>query len=569
MHSNLKKLSLVLCCLASGALFAQSQYEVVVKSAFSPVIQDAQKKINFPAVINDTVQSRQKVEYDLLVRPLQPVFKPETIVAPKVGKDQIERLYRHYLKAGVGYLQPLVEYDFSTLRSKTQSFGIHLLSHSSFDQVKYSGPSSFSNNTLGLYSQQFAKNFNFSEQLNYDFDQYHCYGYDADSLKQLYNWEQEAKDIARSYHHVNASVTAYTNYIKTLKLKQMYTGSYDFLFDNYHSYEHNANLGANFDKRIMSSRLDYFSVGGTVKAGYSHNYWDSTQRKEDIWQLNFNPYANFVEENWNMRLGLSFATGWINGTVKYALFPDVTLFWDVVPNILSVYTGAVGEMERLTYYEVVRDNPFLAPSLEQDFDNKYKFYLGTKTNLSHDLSFGALVSVTNYSAMPFFMPDTTSVAVNDSTSVSLKNTFLLMQSHVLSTDMHLDLSYRYRDALKCNLKFDYFSYSTPDTVTVYYKPHYQFAIEVYYSLKQKINLGAQWVFKADAYYPEFTSTGIEKRVIGNWFDWSINAEYVWSKRLRFFMDLNNLIGRSNQMYDFYYTERFNCLLGVKYIFGGE
>ena len=144
MYSNLKKVTVILCCLATNALFAQSQYDVVVKSAFSPVIQDAQKKINFPAKITDTIQNSQKVEYDVLVRPLQPDFKPESITAPKVGKDQIDRLYHHYLKAGVGYLQPLLEYDFASLRSKREAYGVHLLTHSSFDQVKYSGPSSFS-----------------------------------------------------------------------------------------------------------------------------------------------------------------------------------------------------------------------------------------------------------------------------------------------------------------------------------------------------------------------------------------------------------------------------------------
>ena len=233
MLSNLKKMTVAVCCIAASTLYAQSQYEVVVRSAFSPVIQDAQQKMNFPAKINDTVQARQEVEYDLLIRPLQPVFKPETITAPKVGKDRIERLYRHYLKTGFGYLQPLLEYDFSTLRSKTQAYGIHLFSHSSFDQVKYSAPSSFSNNSLGWFGKQFGSHFIFNEQLNYDFDLYHCYGYPADSLEKLYQWHQQAKDIARYYQHANAAFTAYTNYGKSLKLKQLYAGSYDFLYDNF------------------------------------------------------------------------------------------------------------------------------------------------------------------------------------------------------------------------------------------------------------------------------------------------------------------------------------------------
>ncbi|MBO4403505.1 MAG: hypothetical protein J5792_07530 [Bacteroidales bacterium] len=569
MDNKLKKTVFVLCCMASSLLYAQSQYEVVVKSAFSPVIQDAQKKINFPAKITDTVQSRQTVDYDVRVRPLQPHFTPEPIVAPKVGKDQIDRLYHHYLKAGVGYLQPFLEYDFSTLRSKSRAFGLHLLSHSSFDQVRYSGPSSFTNNHLNFYGQQFAQNFIFEEQLGYGFDLYHCYGYPADSLEAAYNWTQTAQQIARYYHQASAGMKAYTRYGKSLKLNQMYTGNYDFLYDNYHSFEHRARASALLDKRLMTSRIDYFKLGGQLNAEYLHDKWDTSGVLEDIWQFGINPHAQITEGLWQIRMGLQFSTALQNGDFHWGLFPDVRISYDIVPNVLSFYTGAVGEIRYLSYAELSRENPFLAPQLEQDFDHIYHFYVATKTNLSHALSFGARVSVTNYSAMPYFLPDTTPVKMNDTLSLALKNTFLINQARVLSTDIHIDLSYRYKEVLQCALNFDYNSYSTADTVTIYYKPHYIFSLDMNYSLKRKISVGTQFVLKADAYYPEFVAGGVDKEPLATWFDWSVKMEYKWSRRLRFFADLNNLIGRSNQMYDFYYSERFNCLFGVKYIFGGE
>ena len=169
--------------------------------------------------------------------------------------------------------------------------------------------------------------------------------------------------------------------------------------------------------------------------------------------------------------------------------------------------------------------------------------------------------------MPYFVPDTTPIPLNDTLSLALRNTFLLTQAHVLSTDVHLDLSYRYKEALQCVLNFDYFSYTAADTITIYYKPHYVFSLDLDYSLKQKINVGMRWTLKADAYCPSFDGT--ENGVLKSWLDWSLRAEYNWSKRLRFFADLNNLLGRRNPMYDFYYSERFNCIFGVKYIFGGE
>jgi hypothetical protein len=53
------------------------------------------------------------------------------------------------------------------------------------------------------------------------------------------------------------------------------------------------------------------------------------------------------------------------------------------------------------------------------------------------------------------------------------------------------------------------------------------------------------------------------------FDLNFGFEYLWSKRLAFFANVNNFTYQRNYYYHDYPTQRINCLVGVKYNFGGE
>lgn len=558
-------------CAGLSMAKAQSQYEVVVKSAFSPVIQDAQKKMDLPARIVDTTVNRQPVEYSLNVRPLRTDFTPEAITPPRVGKDQIERLYQHSLKAGVGYLQPLLDYSFSTLRSTKQAFGLRVFSHASFDQVKDCAPSNYMENAFSMHAQQYRSNFILSEEAGYSFDRFHCYGYAADSLKKALDWEQKADDIARHYHRAYAAMQAYTPTMgKSTKLNRSYSGRYDFLYDNFHSYEHALTAGMTFDKRVMLSSVDMFRLGGTLSMEYAHNYWDTTKAKFDTWVFHIQPKASFSDEHWALNVGVNFGIGLENSEPSVGIFPSVTALFDIVPGILSFYGGAEGDICSDSYQGVSRENPFLAPVLNLGLDQVYRFYAGTKTNLSRDLSFGAKFGLDRHSAMAYFMPDTAPAALIDTTALRLYNTFGIAHAAATSTCAHIDASYRFRECWKLSLDFDYFSYNTEDTVTLFYKPHYQLGFSSDYTFKQKISLGLSLCWKGDMKAPLFAADGsVDSYELPDWVDLSLSAEYIWSKRLRFFLDLNNILGRRNLMYAGYYTERFNCLLGAKYIFGGE
>ncbi len=571
MHRAFVIACCLLCLLAAAEVSGQSQYDVVVKSAFSPVIQDAQKKLSFPAQIRDTVKHLPVFDYSLQVHPYQTRFEPDPIIAPRVGKDKISRLYKHSVKVGFGYLQPLLAYDFNSLRSTRQAFGVHVYSHASFDQVKASANSHYAENTVSVYAEQYRPHFVFREEASYAFDWFHCYGYPADSLKKRFGWSQPASDIVRSYHRAHAGMLAYTPATKkNVAWQQRYAGSYDMLYDNFHSMEHLLHAEAGLNKRLMFSRVDMLRLGGVLSVNYGHNDWHLSSSKKDSWVIDFHPSVQWEEGNLKLDAGAAFAVGLLNSESTIGLFPKVNATWNLVPGVLAFYAGADGELEKDSYQEISKENPFLVPEFDVGIDHIYRLFVGTKTNLSQRLSFGAKIGWENHSEFMYFMPDTSVTAVVDTHNLRLYHMFDLGDAKVSLANLHVDAGYRFKEAFSIGVDFDYYSYMTDDTVTLYYTPQYVLGISADYTLKQKVTLGLTATWKDEMYTPVFD----EGKVVGKeelplWFDVSLNAEYIWSHRLRFFMDLNNLLGRSNPIYAYYRTERFNCLFGMKYIFGGE
>ena len=328
--------------------------------------------------------------------------------------------------------------------------------------------------------------------------------------------------------------------------------------------------GIGLDKRRMVSQVDVFRWVGDLSMEYDHNFWDTTRGQFDTWIFRLAPKIRMEDGLWKLTAGVALSAGLENGEAKVAIFPDVYATLDIVPEILSVYAGADGGMKRDAFQSISNENPFLAPVLDLRTDHLYRLFLGTKTNLSNSLTFGARIGMELHSGMPFYLPDTSNVVKVDTMQYRLYNTFGVAHAKASQTNVHLDVCYHYQEALRLSAGLDYFSYSTDDTVVLFYKPQYAISFMADYLWKGKIRAGMSWVWKGGMVAPEPMPDGSWSKVsLPDWFDWSLNMEYIWSRRFRFFGECNNLLGRRNQRYANYFTERFNCLFGVKYIFGGE
>ncbi len=571
-----KIIILIMGLLLSVQIGYSQSYDVVVPSDFKPSLKFPSGKSKQAAKILDTTDIKQVFNYEIEDMVLVHEYVPEPINAPKVGKDQIVRLYRNYVKLGFGYLEPYLEFSHSNLRSKKWAYGVNIKHHSYFGKIKSYGNSVFSNSELKGYGQYFMKEFILQTNIDYNHDLVHCYGYNTDSLKKFYNISDanlpKAKSIARQYQHAHANITALSNYGKrSTKIAQYYALDYHFLYDNFKSYEHQLGLNTQLMQGLEIPRLDQARVGGDIGLNYYHNDWAKKSLKEDNWLFNLNPKMEMVYGNYSFRLGFKMALG-LRDSSKFGFYPDIEAIFNVVPNILSFYVGLDGGMERYSYLSSMQMNPYLSDYLDLGFiNNQLRIYAGTKTNLSRSLSFGAKASLSLVKNMPFFFNDTAARVLLKDTSVNLANTFIIVNSPSINTNAHVDLTYHYREIFEVAIGFDYNQYTT-DTLLkkAWYKPMFTSSLDASYNLKDKFIFSLDMYLYTGAYRPSVTPSGaIRALPLKAMFDFNLGCEYRWSKRLSFFLDLNNIAAQRNYYYYEYPSERINCLLGAKYIFGGE
>ncbi|HQB20646.1 MAG TPA: hypothetical protein PK495_08745, partial [Bacteroidales bacterium] len=280
----------------------QKDYDVLVPSSFVPTIKYPQPKSKQQINIIDTVKVEQEVTYSVEDMVLIHEFSPDPINAPKVGKDKLSRLYRNYLKVGIGYAEPYLEYSHSNLRSKKWAYGVNMKHHSYFGGIKNYGPSSFSNTSANIYGKLFVDKFILQGNIDYSHDYFHCYGYNTDTLKKIYLIENKhlpkAKTTLRQYHNIHANISAFSNYNKkSKKLAQIYALDYNFLIDNYKSYEHQLGFMSSLEQKIDIPRLNAAKIGGDIDLNYYHNLWDNPKLKEDNWLFKLNPKMEMVYGN--------------------------------------------------------------------------------------------------------------------------------------------------------------------------------------------------------------------------------------------------------------------------------
>ena len=569
-----KNIFVFLLLLLSISMLAQSEYDVTVHSSFSPTISDAQQKINEKANIVDTVSVAKPIDYNIVPPIYTSRFTPEPIKAPRVGKDQISRLYRNFIKLGFGYnWMPYLDFEVNSLRSTRGAYGVRAFHNSFLGKIKTYAPASYSDSKIEVFGQKFFKKYTLNAKAGYNHLLAHCYGFQPDSiLPQGLDYKIKAKDISRQYHHVNTNVNFSNNNINDNVLNQHYTLNYDFLADNTpKTYEHQLGLEAALNHDIKLKKAFSFNVGGKIGFNYFHNRWNNAQLSDNA-MVNVNPHVIFRYEEYFIKAGFDalLHIQQQKGT-KFHFYPDIEARLTIVPQVFSLYVGLDGGMKRNSYLSFAQENPYLSDIINLGFtDEKAKVFAGVQLGISRSLSIGARGAFGFYSGMPFFINDAGQkfpIQLQDTLlEFYLKNTFTTIEDKTNHLNLHFDLKYNYKNqfGLALNLDYNYYSYDSS-----WYKPAFVVQLDMNYLLLEKFLFGLDFYTHTGAKYPKFVNENITSATMKAVFDFNFSFEYIWSKRLSFFANINNFVCERNYFYNDYPSQRLNFLVGAKYNFGGE
>ncbi|MEG1572337.1 MAG: hypothetical protein RSC04_05050 [Bacteroidales bacterium] len=546
----------------TSMLFAQTQdynEKVLVMAPYQPNLGTVDK-VNINPSYQDTSFDMQAIRYDVLSRPVAIVFPIENIKPAKVTGEPISRLFSNHIKLGMGtYITPLAEVYLNTGRSKNKAAGVSYKHLSSFADLKGydSIPTNTYKNDINIYGQYFTDAFTLGLDLYYLNEKVNCYGFNND--REFPSMLQKLEP-QRWYNDVGGKFSIQDNAIKEDALKYSADFRYNFNSTNWHTRESNFEINGAINASLISNTkyMQSLKIGGKLFfADYLLIEALDVPRTNYI-QLRMEPTLDFTYSIFDLHAALRFNV-YQEKEMKLMFSPVINVNVNVVKNVLSIYTGITGDVDRITMESTIKENPFLNPRISSQLGftrDKFSYYLGLNASILKELDFSFRAST--HSLANYYCFDSYRYTYGVYSTVAYAD-FQYKTMNVFLLKLNANLNYRLNDKITASLDATYNYYSKD----IFYKPAFEAELTFRYNIKDKFIVKTQVV----GYTNMKALDALNKpTIVKGAVDWSAGLEYLYSKRWSFFADFNNLIGQRYFTWYDYPSYRFNFMLGATFSF---
>jgi hypothetical protein len=551
-----KIISICILTVSSIQLMAQGngyKEEVIVVAPYQPTVSDA-FKINRQPVIADTQQFRQELKYKVPGRQVPTAYAAEAIKAAKIGDPSLTKLYRYLVKAGFGnYTTPYGEFFVNNLYSKSFTAGGHYRHYSSSGKIKDYAYPGYSDNSVSVYGKKFFAAHTFTGDLKFDRNVVHNYGLKPDE----YFIPPHKNDIKQRYARVGTDLLFASSYPSdSLKLNHKVGLGYHYLWDITNSSESALKIKMGADKdlhlfKITSSQL----LGAEINADYFFNSDTSGDYNSGV--ISVKPYIKTAFKGFLFNAGMDLAIQ--ADSISYLHFyPFADVQFNIYKNILVVYGGVDGGLQRNNLAAVSTENPYVRsfPSLGFS-ETKYRFFGGIKSSLSRTLNFRAGASWSSIKSLPLYVNDTNN---------GYLNTFDLIYDDARLLRVTGELAYQNSTRLTLLLGGSYYKYTMDNELKAWHKPRFDAYIDMVYNIQNKFIISANITGRSDIWAKDYSSTSVFARNINGFVDASLGFEYRYSKILAAFININNLTASRYYLWNRYPSYGFNAMIGASYSF---
>jgi hypothetical protein len=487
-------------------------------------------------------------------QPIQYVFKdytPQLIDIPtrlrvlKLKDPLITHGPSSYLKLGFGnYFTPLFQLGVNSGPDKQANYGLrmdHLSSKNGPVDKQNSGDSRTSFGVFGKYIGDVAS---VDGDLEFNRLGYNFYGYgdseevDRDTIKQNFN------DIRLAFNINNAKADAPFNY-------HIY-GRVHRISDKFDASEFGFNGGVEGN----------YAIGESMVAGLALDYnFGAYKNPESINRslVRVYPRFAFVKNGFNIDAGFKVLShnDTLNNKNKTRVYPSVKVSYDLTDNF-SAYGKLDGDVEALTFRDVVYDNPYVNSSLPLNHTIKnMELTLGVKGKLVRFLAYDAGVRSALYKNMYFYINDPT--AFNKFTLIYDEGTTSLFQ-------VFASLSYMKSNVMGSTLSLKLNAYKTDEVAKAWHKPKLEFDYSIWYNIYNKVKLSAD-IFAISGIQAVDRRPATQQTVkLDAALDMSFKVDYILSERYGVFVSINNLLNRNYERYYRYPSRGLLAIVGVSVSF---
>jgi len=582
-------------------IFSQPVDTAKFRLDFTPKLESFQK-ITQPASIPETLQEPVYFEYEIVPQSIELTFSPVPFKPVKLPGEVMKKLYRNFLKVGLGYpVTPLGELCIHNFDNTKFSYGLNVNHISGWappigKTMKNYAYAPFGDTRTLLFFNTFFKNQTLYSSVGYNNEVAHLYGFSRentpDSLHYYYD-KSNRDSLKNNFHHVHAEVGLRSNFVQEdAKIKQDVRLNYDFIHTYRKDMENSIRLASAFAYDINFNKLNGFLRPQLdVNVDYYMTDWhreaQGAKKSFNSFKLEFVPTVKFAIREYHLRVGLglpiinSFGAN-LQGDAKCPVYPVAELQLGIVPGILSIYAGIDGNTKYNTLKELLYENPFLKSGLDslQFSKTQISIFGGIKGNLVKKLNYHISARYSHTKDMAFFFLDTTSL---------LQNQFDVLYSNVNLLNVCANLNWQVVDRLYLNAEANYWGYFNLNTIEKpWYKPTWEVAFSGKYYLKEKFIFDLNMKLGFDSWGVRYISDDEISRIdpllhpydmmiapnyllvkIKPVLNFGVGFEYLVTKRFSCFAMINNVgFQHFSKYYDFN-NLGFNAIIGVTYSFGDE
>ena len=540
--------------LFTVGLFGQ-QEEVRVVKPYSPTLSGAEKMQLLPSLNEEIDYEMPEFSYDLFQKRYDTEFKITPIVAARMMQMPLKKLYKSYLKAGMGnYLTPYAELNVNQLRSRKGTMGVTLRHHSMNGKVKLDNgekvPGGFSDNYGAFYGSRFFKNSVVQYQAGASYNTAVHYGIDP-----ALDTSFARKDLVHPYFTGFASLGMQSTHADTFHLDYNGTLQYHYFTHDFNETEHGIRF--NMD---MNKSLRVLDLAGELGFSYFGHVpeWDTVLAKHMVFKIN--PWIAKSAKDWKFVAGFNSYFEVQNGTMTPHFYPKARFEFNIVEEVIVPYFGVDGYLESNNYRTVAEDNPYINPGLSvKPTSHKLIAFAGLKGRFSDAVSWNI--------AGQYAIIDNQYFYVNDTSSI-LKNQFSVIYDDLTLLNLKGEFTVRPSDSWKIFLKGNYYSYSMVREDYAWHKPDFDANLQVRYNMSEKFIIDGGIFFIGPRYFKNIDIGGaipvITSDKLPATFDLNLGVEYRYSTLLSFWVKLNNAAAQKYYHYSQYPSFRFRFMAGFSY-----
>ena len=525
------------------------QEEVRVVKPYSPTLSGAEKIELLPSLDGEIEYDLPEFSYQLFPKRYDSKFRAEPIIAARMVKMPLNKLYKTQLTLGMGnYLTPLVEINLSQLRSRNGTFGLNLKHHSMNGQLKLENdlktPAGFNENLAELYGSRFLKNSVVDFHAGAIYNSYVHYGVDP-SLDSVLTREE----ANHPYFTAEGGLGLHSMHADSFHFNYDASLEYFFFTHQFDQMEHGAEVEFNFDKRL--NVVDFATDIGAAFYGHYED-WDTVMGNHVLFWLN--PHVAKSSPEWRFTAGVNIYGEVRDGEFTPHFYPKAMFQFNIVKEVIVPYFGVDGFLESNNFRKTVEENPYVVPGISlRPTSHKLIGYIGLKGRFSDAFAYNLKGSYSIIDDQYFF--------VNDSSNL-LMNQFTVVYDDITVLNLHGEFSVRPTDSWKIFLKGNYYNYTLVREDHPWNKPAFDLSLLARYNMGNKILVDVGISAIGARYYEDYNPA--EDETLPLTFDANLGIEYRYSKLLSFWARFNNLAAQKYYLYHNYPSYRFRAMLGLTY-----